>query len=83
MNTKPRIERPDDPTLNALCDELTELAPSLESEEAWPAQQLELCGRYGVFEWFISREQGGQGWNVRTCWNRFNGVIYATSPELP
>jgi alkylation response protein AidB-like acyl-CoA dehydrogenase len=57
-----RILRPDHPALDELCDELSELAPSLEAEDAWPAHQLELCGEYGVFEWFVERELGGQGW---------------------
>ena len=63
MNTEPRILRPTDQTLADLCDELMELAPSLEADDAWPAHQLELCGRYGVFEWFVPRELGGQGWS--------------------
>jgi len=58
-----RIQHPDDPALDALCDELSELASSLETEDAWPARQLEQCGRYGVFEWFVAEELGGQGWS--------------------
>ena len=30
---------------------------------AWPSEQLRLCGEYGVFEWFLSTESGGQGWS--------------------
>ncbi len=63
MNNHRHIERPDERSLDELCDRLMELAPSLESEDAWPAHQLELCGRYGVFEWFVSQELGGQGWS--------------------
>ncbi len=63
MNTHCRIKTPADATLDDLCDQLSELAPSLESDDAWPAHQLELCGRYGVFEWFIAQELGGQGWS--------------------
>ena len=63
MNTCSRIERPNDPLLDALCEELAERAPSLESDDAWPAHQLEQCGRYGVFEWFVPEELGGQGWS--------------------
>ncbi len=62
MNTN-RITSPDDPSLSQLCDLLMELAPSLEADDAWPAHQLELCGRYGVFEWFVDQQLGGQGWS--------------------
>ena len=58
-----RIQSPDDPTLGELCTELARLAPELDEPSAWPAQQLELCGRAGVFEWFVPREAGGQGWS--------------------
>lgn len=63
MSQNPRIERPRDEALAELCDQLAELAPSLDADDAWPAHQLELCGRYGVFEWFVARELGGQGWS--------------------
>lgn len=58
-----RITHPHDPSLVSLCDKLSELAPSLEADDAWPAHQLEECGRCGVFEWFVERELGGQGWS--------------------
>lgn len=29
----------------------------------WPADQLRLCGEYGVYEWFLEPQYGGQGWN--------------------
>lgn len=56
------ITSPDSPELDALCRELAELAPGLEKPGAWPADQLRLCGEAGVFEWFVPREFGGQGW---------------------
>jgi alkylation response protein AidB-like acyl-CoA dehydrogenase len=63
MTHMPRIEHPSDPALDALCDELSELAPSLEADDAWPAHQLQQCGRRGVFEWFVEPQWGGQGWS--------------------
>lgn len=58
-----RIQSPDDPALAELCAELARLAPELDVPGAWPAQQLDLCGQAGVFEWFVPREAGGQGWS--------------------
>jgi alkylation response protein AidB-like acyl-CoA dehydrogenase len=29
----------------------------------WPAEQLRLCGEFGVYEWFIGSAWGGQEWN--------------------
>ena len=57
------ITSPDSPELDALCGELAQLAPLLDKPGAWPAEQLRLCGEAGVFEWFVPREFGGQGWN--------------------
>ena len=57
------ITSPDSPALDALCGELAALAPKLEQPGAWPAEQLRLCGEAGVFEWFVPRELGGQGWS--------------------
>jgi len=39
------------------------LALRLERPHAWPEEQLRLCGEYGVFEWFVSEQLGGQGWS--------------------
>jgi alkylation response protein AidB-like acyl-CoA dehydrogenase len=60
--TDSRITSPDEPALDALCVRLGELAPSLDAADAWPAEQLRLCGDAGVFEWFIPHECGGQQW---------------------
>ncbi len=56
-----RITSPDDPAVVDLCHQLRELSSNLEAD-GWPAQQLRKCGEYGVFEWFVSTECGGQGW---------------------
>ncbi|MCU0962073.1 MAG: acyl-CoA/acyl-ACP dehydrogenase [Pirellulaceae bacterium] len=63
MTSHSRIRHPDDPALTELCDELSELTPSLEADDAWPAHQLQQCGRSGVFEWFVDTQWGGQAWN--------------------
>ena len=61
--TLQRITTPDDLALDALCARLAELAPALDAPGAWPAEQLRLCGEAGVYEWFLPREAGGQGWS--------------------
>jgi alkylation response protein AidB-like acyl-CoA dehydrogenase len=49
--------------------QLDELVTSLRAmsnamdEDQWPAKQLETCAQYGVFEWFATKESGGQEWN--------------------
>ena len=58
-----RITAPDDPALDQLCAELAGLGRELDISGNWPARQLELCAEYGVFEWFLDPEWGGQGWD--------------------
>jgi len=57
------ILSPDSRELDNLVARLVELAPTLESPAAWPAEQLKLCGKAGVFEWFAPVELGGQSWS--------------------
>lgn len=56
------IERVDSEAMDQLCERLAELAPALEKPGAWPAEQLDLCGRTGVFRWFMPASAGGMGW---------------------
>jgi alkylation response protein AidB-like acyl-CoA dehydrogenase len=58
-----KIDSPDDPTLEELCRQLARRADDTDLSGAWPAEQLTLCGQYGVFRWFVPVEQGGQGWS--------------------
>src|SRR5436190_16174255 len=58
-----RITSPQDAALDALCTRLAELSPSLDTADAWPAEQLRACGAVGVFEWFVPHELGGQAWH--------------------
>src|SRR4029079_10327457 len=57
-----RITSPDDPALAELCSELAALAIEMDRTGQWPAKQLELCGKRGVFEWFMDPVWGGQAW---------------------
>ena len=61
-----QILSPDDPALALLCNALRDLSSQLDhptdtGEIPWPHKQLELCGKYGVFKWFIEEEHGGLG----------------------
>jgi alkylation response protein AidB-like acyl-CoA dehydrogenase len=58
-----RITSPDDPALADLCATLADRAIEMDRSGQWPAEQLRLCGEYGVYEWFIDPAWGGQGWN--------------------
>ncbi len=57
------ITSPDHPALAELCASMAELARETDLSGQWPAEQLRLCGEYGVFEWFLEREWGGQHWD--------------------
>jgi alkylation response protein AidB-like acyl-CoA dehydrogenase len=57
------ITSPDSPELAALCAHLADMAPHLDRDPHWPAEQLRLCGEAGVFEWFVDPAWGGQGWS--------------------
>lgn len=57
------ISSPGDPALAALCRELAARAAALDASGDWPAEQLRLCGEYGVFQWFADPLWGGQAWN--------------------
>jgi alkylation response protein AidB-like acyl-CoA dehydrogenase len=57
------ITSPESPELTDLSARLAEMAIELDKKPRWPAEQLRLCGEYGVYEWFVGREWGGQGWS--------------------
>jgi alkylation response protein AidB-like acyl-CoA dehydrogenase len=57
------ITSPDSPELDELCRELAGLSAALQTAGPWPAEQLRLCAEAGVFQWFVPREFGGQGWS--------------------
>jgi alkylation response protein AidB-like acyl-CoA dehydrogenase len=57
------VTHPDDPNLDLLCDELAARTCDLDQTGQWPAEQLAICGRFGVFQWFVSKDWGGQSWS--------------------
>ncbi len=63
MTTHPVITSPNDPRLEQLCHQLAAASGPLEVTGQWPAEQLRLCGEYGVYEWFLPPEWEGQGWS--------------------
>jgi len=60
----PKITSPDDPALDQLHESLAKLADQIDVTDKWPAEQLQLCADFGVYEWFIDPEWGGQGWDT-------------------
>ncbi len=57
------IRHPDDAQLDELCTRLARLAGPLDESETWPDEQLGLCREFGVYQWFMPREWGGQAWS--------------------
>lgn len=64
MSVQATVTTPADPGLDELCDQLAELASQLDVPQSWPAHQLALCARYGVYRWFVPQEFGGQPWSA-------------------
>ncbi|HEV3339032.1 MAG TPA: acyl-CoA dehydrogenase family protein [Pirellulales bacterium] len=57
------ISSPFDAALDELCRELASRADALDLAGDWPAEQLDLCRRYGVNRWFVAPPWGGLGWS--------------------
>ncbi|MCC6491962.1 MAG: acyl-CoA/acyl-ACP dehydrogenase [Pirellulales bacterium] len=60
------ITSPDDAALAELCGALSALAEPLDASGDWPAEQLRLCGQYGVYQWFADAAWGGQAWDQQS-----------------
>lgn len=58
-----KILRPESDALGELCGRLRAIAARPGASGTWPAEQLDLCRQYGVFEWFVAPEWGGLGWS--------------------
>ena len=71
------ITSPDDPALQSLCDALSERAEALDASGVWPAEQLRLCGEYGVYQWFNGREWGGP-----MTYNASKAAVISLSKEM-
>ncbi len=63
MTETSTIHSPDDAALERLAAALVEMGGALDQSEAWPEEQLRLCGDAGVFQWFMPRHWGGQEWS--------------------
>ena len=57
------IQHPDAPDLDELCHKLAALADETDRTGTWPAEQLRLCGQYGVYRWFMPATWGGFDWD--------------------
>jgi alkylation response protein AidB-like acyl-CoA dehydrogenase len=62
MSTRRRITSPESSELVELSTRLRVFASDAD-EHRWPQKQMDACAEYGVFEWFATKEWGGQGWN--------------------
>lgn len=62
MTSMALIRSPEDQALDKLCDRLGGLTGELDRTNDWPAEQLGLCGDYGVYTWFQGPAWGGQDW---------------------
>ncbi len=58
-----RVTTPNSPELAELVRQLRKLSDGAADESQWPRQQLDACARYGVFEWFATKDWGGQAWS--------------------
>ncbi len=63
LDSPHQIDTPDSPLLDELCDILVELRKDEPDDQRWPKKQLEQCGAFGVYKWFIPREYGGVEWS--------------------
>ena len=63
MSSSFLIDSPSNEALDQLCEQLREWAPRWQTTESWPAEALSLCGKSGVYRWFLPTEQAGLEWS--------------------
>jgi len=59
------INTPDAPVFEELCAALSLRAGDLDRNGEWPVEQLALCGRHGVYRWFLTTNWGGYNWTYQ------------------
>ena len=59
-----RVSSPDSPEFAQLESQLKQLVERRSTHRTWVDQELQLCAKAGVFEWFHQTEFGGQGWDT-------------------
>lgn len=59
-----RVSSPDSPEFAQLESQLKQLVERRIPHRTWVDQELQLCAKAGVFEWFHQTEFGGQGWDT-------------------
>lgn len=82
MDPNHTIETVDDPALETLCEQLAQCSGELDIQGGWPEKQLQLCGRHGVFRWFLPRQWGGFEWSELDCirgYLRLSGACLTTT----
>lgn len=57
------VRTPEDRGLDDLCGRLRMMAGVVDLSGEWPAEQLQLCGEYGVYRWFMPPEWDGFDWS--------------------
>ncbi len=64
MITIPLIQRPTDPSMDLLCEAIAKRAGGGDAVADWPAESLRMCGRAGVYRWFLPKDAGGMDWSA-------------------
>lgn len=59
-----KVTSPDSHELAMLDANLRQLVDLRRSHRTWVGEELQLCAKAGVFEWFHQAEFGGQGWDT-------------------
>lgn len=59
-----RVTSPDSPEFAQLETQLKQLVELRIPNRTWVDEELRLCAKAGVFEWFHRKEFGGQGWDT-------------------
>ncbi len=59
-----RVSSPDSPEFAQLESQLKQLVERRIPHRTWVDQELQLCAKAGVFEWFHQTDFGGQGWDT-------------------
>ena len=56
------IESPHDEALITLCEQIRQCEIDNSAARPWPAHQLDLIGKAGVYRWFATKAHGGLEW---------------------